>query len=181
MATAPNPEQTEGQGLKLEHRLDPELLVSSADMSVESALADRYSLWLRLLCEDFGYHEEAPVRPPRSRNELAFRAVRPRFAPVESVSVEIRETWRFGRDLELGIDLHGCFLVAASWHAQVVVAQGDEGGERLDVDRTKSRDLWIHRHPLGHPNHVRQQAAQLKHPDAWVQHLEELIAAHYGY
>jgi hypothetical protein len=29
-------------------------------MSVESALADRYSLWWRLLCEDFGYREEAP-------------------------------------------------------------------------------------------------------------------------
>jgi hypothetical protein len=152
-----------------------------AEMSVESALADRYSLWRQLLCEDFGYQEQAPGRLPRSRNEFVLRAVRPGFLPVEPVTVEIRETWRIGTDSWLGIDLHGCFLLAASWHAQVVAGQGDEGSERLDVDRTKSQELWVHRHPLGEPNQIREPAAPLKHPDAWVQHVEELIAEHYGY
>lgn len=150
-------------------------------MSVKSALADRYSLWLRLLCEDFGYQEQALGRSPRSGNEFVLRAVRPGFGPVHPVTVEIHETWRTGSDSEFGIDLHGCFLLAASWHAQVVAGRGDEGSERLDVDRTKGSGLRVHRHPLGEPNHVREPAAPLKHPDAWVQHLEELIAERYGY
>lgn len=150
-------------------------------MSVESALADRYSLWLQLLCEDFGYEAEASARPPRSRDELVIRAVRPGLYPAEPVSVEVRETWQMGPDFELGIELHGCFLRAASWHAQIVADQGDEGSERLDVDRNKSSDLWVHRHPLGQPNDVRDPAAPLKHPDAWVKHLEDLVAEHYGY
>jgi hypothetical protein len=41
--------------------------------------------------------------------------------------------------------------------------------------------LIVHRHPLGEPNHVRLPAAPLRHPNAWVQQLEELLAAHYGY
>jgi hypothetical protein len=150
-------------------------------MSVESALADRYSLWWRLLCEDFGYWEEAPGRSPRSRNEFVLRTMRPGFDPVQPVVVEVRETWQMGPDLELGIELHGCFLLTASWHAQIVANQGDGGSERLDVDRTKSTDLWVHRHLLGEPNEVRQRAAPLKHPNAWVQHIERLIAEHYGY
>jgi len=151
-----------------------------AEMSVESALADRYSLWWHLLCEDFGYQEQAPGRSPRSRNEFVLRAVRPDFASVQPVTVEIRETWRNGTDFELGIDLHGCFLLAASWHAQIVAGQGDEGSERLDVDRTKSPDLRVHRHPLGEPNRIREPAAPLKHPDAWVQYVEQLVAKRYG-
>ncbi|MGC9222021.1 MAG: hypothetical protein ACP5H2_11855 [Solirubrobacteraceae bacterium] len=149
-------------------------------MSIESVLADRYRLWFRLLCEDFGYEEQPPRQGPRSRNELVLRAVRPGFAPVEPVSVEIREAWQLGRDPELGTDAQGCFLVSASWHAQIVGRQGDEGGERLDVDRTHRRELWIRRHPLGEPNDVRLPASRLKHPNAWLQHLEEVIAEHYG-
>ena len=51
-------------------------------MTVASALADRYAMWHALLCEDYGYEETQPVRPPSSAYELALRAVRPAWAPV---------------------------------------------------------------------------------------------------
>jgi hypothetical protein len=150
-------------------------------MSVESALANRYALWHRVLCDDFGYEEVAPVRPPRSENELVIRAVRPPFEPVEAVAIDVRETWLPGDDPDLGLALHGCFLTISSWHAQVNIETGTAGAERLDVDRNKSPGVRIHRHPLGESNDVREPAAPLKHPDAWVQHLEEVIAQYYGY
>lgn len=151
-------------------------------MTIRSVLAERYALWFQLLCEDYGYEEASPARPTRSANELAFRAVRPPFDPVEAVTVDIREVWVPGNDpTALGLQLHGCFLFASSWHAQVVPGAGDRGAERLDVDRSKEHRLWVHRHPLGASNGVRVPAAPLRHPASWVEHLEDAIAAQYGY
>jgi hypothetical protein len=150
-------------------------------MTVASALADRYAMWHALLCEDYGYEETEPVRPPSSAYELALRAVRPAWPPVQAVVFDVRETWLPGADPELGLTLHGCFLATSAWHAQVLAGAGAEGAERLDVDRSKPPELWVHRHPLGQPNDIRVPAAPLKHPDAWVLHIEELVATHYGY
>lgn len=95
--------------------------------------------------------------------------------------MDIRETWLPGDDRDLGITLHDCFLFSASWHAQVARDAGAVGAERLDVERSKSAALVVHRHPLGEPNDVRQPAAPLRHPQAWVTALEEVIADYYGY
>ena len=117
-----------------------------------------------------------------SSNELVIVAVRPEYAEVRPVLFEVREAWAAGRDLhDLGLEDHGCFLVASSWHAQIGSASGDLGAERLDVDRRKDRSHIVHRHPLGQPNQVRVPAASLRHPEAWVAHVEELIADYYGY
>ncbi len=150
-------------------------------MTVASALADRYVIWHALLCEDYGYKETQPVRPPSSAYELALRAVRPAWPPVQAVVFDVRETWLPGADPELGLTLYGCLLDTSGWHAQIVAGAGAKGAERLDVDRSKPRELWVHRHPFGQPNDVRLPAAPLKHPDAWVLRVEELIAAYYGY
>ncbi len=150
-------------------------------MSLESALTDRYALWHQVLCDLFGYEAATPTRPPRTRNELAFRAVRPARGRIQPVGVDIRETWLPGADPDLGITLHDCFLFSASWHAQVAPDAGPTGAERLDVERDKPAELVVHRHPLGEPNDVRQPAAPLRHPQAWVTAVEEAIAAYYGY
>jgi hypothetical protein len=56
-------------------------------MTVASALAERYAMWHALLCEDYGYEETQPVRPPNSAYEFALRAVRPAWPPVQAVWV----------------------------------------------------------------------------------------------
>jgi hypothetical protein len=157
------------------------ICIINVDMSVDSVLTERYALWRQILCDDFGYEETSPGRLPGSIFELALRAVRPAFPPVQPVVVEIHETWLAGDDPELGLVMYGCFLAVASWHAQVVPSAGDIGAERLDVDRRKPVKLRVHIHPLGSQNDVRLPAAPLRHPEAWVQRIEETIAAHYGY
>jgi hypothetical protein len=89
-------------------------------MTVTSALANRYAMWHAVLCEDYGYEETQPVRPPGSAYELALRAVRPAWPPVQAVVFDVRETWLPGADPELGLTLHGCFLAISGWHAQVL-------------------------------------------------------------
>lgn len=151
-------------------------------MSVVSALSDRIVMWRTLLCDDFGYSEAAPSRPRWSANELVIVAARPEFPPIEPVRFEIRETWLPGADPDgLQLQSHGCHLAVSSWHAQILEASGDLGAERLDVDRRKPPEEMIHRHPFGASNQVREPAVPLKHPEAWVVHVEEIIATHYGY
>lgn len=151
-------------------------------MSIDSVLDSRYALWHDLLVNDFGYYEVAPPRPPMSDFELVIRAVRPQWGEVAPVTFDIRETWLVGTDRRLGIEHDDCMLVAASWNAQIVEDNGDGlGAERLDVDRGKPQPLWVHRHPLGEVNETREPAAALRHPAAWLEHIEAEIAKHYGY
>jgi hypothetical protein len=148
-------------------------------VSIESALTNRYALWHTLLVADFGYEENEPPRPPLSNTELAMRAVRRGFADAPAIAIDIWESWAPGTDPALGLDLDGCLLWGSSWHAQIEPMNGALGAERLDVDRRKAPELWVHRHPLGHPNGVRLPAAPLMHPDAWVQHVEQVILDRY--
>ena len=89
--------------------------------------------------------------------------------------IDVAELWAAGDDPDgLGTEEEGCYLRAASWHAQIE-APGDTGAERLDLDRTKPRALMIHRHPFGEPNAVRRPAAGLLVPARWLEHVEGLI------
>jgi hypothetical protein len=121
-----------------------------------------------LLIADFGYEEDVPAKAPLA-SELALRAVRPRFGAAPAIAIDIRESWLPGTDPALGLDLDGCWLLVSSWHAQIEPLNGERGAERLDVDRRKTPELWVHRHPLGQPKGIRVPAAPLMHPDAWVQ------------
>jgi hypothetical protein len=56
---------------------------------------------------------------------------------------------------------------------------GEEGAERLDVDRCKPSELIIHRHPFGSPNDERKPAGGLRAPEAWVQDVESISAERY--
>jgi hypothetical protein len=151
-------------------------------MSIASVLDDRYALWFGLLVNDFGYDEAPLSRPPRSSSELAIRAIRPRSGQVEAVVLDIREGWVLGSDSVLGIEDDDCMLEVSSWNAQVMADSGDgTGAERLDVDRRKPKSLWVHRHPFGEVNDRREPAAPLRHPAAWLEHVEIVIAEHYGY
>lgn len=151
-------------------------------MSVDSVLDGRYALWRELLCDDYGYEEDYHTRPPASRHELAFRAVRPGYSALPAIAVDIRELWMPGRDPHgLGLEDDDCFLSLAAWHAQLVAAAGAEGAERLDVDRRKQPPHITHRHPFGQANCKREPAAPLKHPAAWIAHVELLIAEAFGF
>jgi hypothetical protein len=87
-----------------------------------------------------------------------------------------------GRDPNgLGLELDDCHLFLSAWHAQLVADAGPHGAERLDVDRRKRPTLIVHRHPLGKPNSEREPAAPLKHPAAWIAHVELLIAEAFGF
>jgi len=141
-------------------------------MSVDSVLDDRYALWANEL-SDWGYEvEEHPW--PAPPNGFLIRARRPETYGDPAVLIDIAETWEEGQDPDgLRMTNRGCFLVAASWHAQFPL-NGDVGAERLDVDRTKPRDLLIHRHPLGETNEVRERA-QRQRPETWLGHVENLV------
>jgi excisionase family DNA binding protein len=77
----------------------------------------------------------------------------------------------------LGLEQHGCHLAGSSWHAQLL--PGEDGAERMDVDRFKPSELIIHRHPFGSRNDVRESAGDLPAPEAWVQDVETIAAEHY--
>ena len=68
----------------------------------------------------------------------------------------------------------GTHLEASSWHAQL--GPGEQGAERMDVDRRKPADLILHRHPFGSPNDEREPERDMDAPEAWITHVEGLSA-----
>ena len=59
-------------------------------------------------------------------------------------------------------------------HAPFDPAGGDVAAERLDLDRSKPRPLWLHRHPLGQPNEIKEPAEN-QSLFGWFHKLERLI------
>jgi hypothetical protein len=141
-------------------------------MSVDSVLDDRYAMWVDEL-DAWGYEIEEPPRPA-PLSGILIRGRRPESFGLPCVVIDIAETWQAGADPDgLRITNRGCFLLGASWHAQFPTS-GDAGAERLDVDRTKSRTLMVHRHPLGESNEVRE-SVRWQRPGAWLERIELLI------
>lgn len=131
-------------------------------MSITSALRNRSALWHGVL-DSFGYRFGDP-RPGAGPGELRVRAARPVAYGGPAAVIDVTEFWVAGGDPDdLTVNMEGCHVRAASWHAQIE-ATGDIGGERLDLDRTKPRALAVHRHPFGEPNDVRLPAAGLMVP-----------------
>ena len=99
---------------------------------------------------------------------------RPDLGGPEAI-IEVVEKWTEGPDPDgLGLEQHGCHLEASSWHAQL--GPGEQGAERMDVDRRKPADLILHRHPFGSPNDEREPERDMDAPEAWITHVEGLSA-----
>jgi hypothetical protein len=123
----------------------------------------------------YAYELEAPDRLDPTEGRLQLRAVRVAWHDVPSVTIDVHEIWRAGRDphrLMPTVDEH--HLLRASWHAQIE-GEGAENAERLDVERFKPVGLMRHRHPLGSPNGVRESTA-IATPEAWLPHVETVIS-----
>jgi hypothetical protein len=143
-------------------------------MTRESIIRERLATWTQQL-QFFGYEI---VGCERARGAFFLRGLRPTSYGVPSVTIDISEAWARGADPDRsGLVGHGCYLEAASWHAQI--AEGDQGAERSDVDRSKGPRLIVHRHPFGEPNDTRTPLAGLILPTEWIRDVET-IAARYA-
>jgi hypothetical protein len=148
-------------------------------VTLPSVVTDRYARWAETLTK-YGYLIEPHPRLETSPRAgiVALRGRRRPDLGAPEVVIDIAESWRAGADPDgLGLDQHGCHVAGSGWHAQL--ESGDEGAERLDVDRFKPRNLSIHRHPFGSPNEERIPAADLPAPEAWVNHVETISAEQY--
>ncbi|MCC6831900.1 MAG: hypothetical protein IT200_11195 [Thermoleophilia bacterium] len=142
-------------------------------MSVGSVLRDRAARWCAEITA-YGYVLQEPTRQAELPGELLVRAVRPQTYGGPPAVVDVREIWVSGPDPDgLGLDQDGCHLLVGQWHAQITA--GDVGAMRLDVDRGKPFTLAIHLHPYGQPNQVREPAAPLGSPEAWLERVETVI------
>lgn len=143
-------------------------------MTIDSVLRERVARWSDEL-DGYGYALAPPGRMATQLGELVVSARRPTTYAGPSAKLEVRELWLPGADPDgLGLEAHGCYLLVASWHAQIFET-GDIGAERLDVDRRKPAELVVHRHPLGEPNARREPAATLSAPEAWIERVEAII------
>lgn len=145
-------------------------------MTRRSIVTDRYARWVDRLWAH-GYTAEAHPHLPTSAaaGTVGLRARRLTSLGVPHVVIDVAEIWSEGDDPDgLGLEAHSCHLAGAAWHAQI--AEGEEGAERLDVDRDKPAPLKIHRHPLGRPGDDRQSEATLPAPEAWILRVEHLCA-----
>jgi hypothetical protein len=127
-------------------------------MTQASVVEHRGGLWVTEL-QDWGYEILTPTGADVVAGQLVVSGRRRRELGLPEVEVTVRQLWLPGRDPE-GFSplLEGCYLHSHSWHAQFDPAGGDVAAERLDLDRTKPRSLWLHRHPLGQPNEVKEPA-----------------------
>jgi len=147
-------------------------------MTVRSLLTHRIVRWSDVF-ELHGYLVEHPVSTAMRLGELSLRARRP--APYGDLSavLDVRELWAPGLDPDgLGLEAEGCYMHGGSWNAQIGGGR-PEDAERLDVDRSKQRDLMIHRHPHEQPNDVRERLRVLPAPERWVYEIEEIIFLRY--
>ena len=143
-------------------------------MTIASVLRERTTRWRDEL-DGYGYVPSDAARPASRLGELMVSAARPTTYGGPAARLDIRELWLPGRDPDgLGFEAQGCHLHVASWHAQIL-DRGTEGAERLDVDRRKPTDLFVHRHPFGEPNERRVPAAPLVAPERWIEEIELLI------
>lgn len=136
-------------------------------------LTNRIVRWCRAL-DLYGYIVETPVRINVQLEEVVLRARRPALYGDPTVLLDVRELWHPGKDHDdLSLDAEGHYIRGASYNAQI---EGDqpENAERLDVDRSKSRSLIVHRHPYGQPNSVREPTRFLS-PERWLQDIEEIV------
>jgi hypothetical protein len=146
-------------------------------MNVSVLLTNRVVRWCRVL-DLYGYEVNMPIQVHTRQRELVLRAHRPTLHGDPTVLVDVSELWSPGKDPHaLGLKDKGCYLQGASWNAQIG-GNRPEDAERLDVDRSKSRQLVVHRHPYGRPNAVRQPSP-FPSPERWLQDVEEIIFKHY--
>ena len=144
-------------------------------MTQTSVVEHRGGLWVAEL-QDWGYDIQRSRDNEVVEGELVVAARRWGELGLPGVEVTVRELWLPGRDPE-GFSsqlVEGCYLHSHSWHAQFDRAGGDVAAERLDLDRGKPRGLWLHRHPLGEANEVRQPVRNQSLFD-WLDGLERLI------
>lgn len=140
-------------------------------MTAASVLDHRHVLWVERLF-DHGYDSSVPPAYPFDpMTTIAIRARRLEAYGAPRVTIDVVEVWLPGDDPELGLESQGCFLLAASWHAQV--GSGAIGAERFEVDRFLHADQPMHRHPLGEPNEVRVDEPELLAPEQWIQRVEQ--------
>lgn len=147
-------------------------------MTLASTLTQRAAAWCELLSMH-GYELVGPVRieiDHGATGRLSLRARRPTIYGGPLTIVDVQEVWTKGPDphgLMPGFDGH--YTARASWHAQIGGRSATDA-ERLDFDPRKPPALALHRHPLGAPNHVRDQTT-INTPAAWLKHIEHLIIA----
>ncbi len=142
-------------------------------MTVRSLPTRRAALWVGVF-ELHGYLVEQRGRA-ELLGELSLRARRPAPHGEVSAVLDVHELWVPGPDPDgLRLEAEGCHLYGGSWNAQLGGGR-PEDAERLDVDRTKPRELLLHRHPFGFPNGVREPVPVLPAPDRWVLEIEELV------
>ncbi len=136
-------------------------------------LGRRTAHWHTVL-QLYAFEIAAPDQLEPADGRLRLRAIRLPSHGNPHSTIDVREIWRSGRDRQRLMPTNeGHHLLRASWHAQIGGA-GAERAERLDVERFKPADLMRHRHPLGSPNHVREQTA-IATPEAWLLHVETVI------
>jgi hypothetical protein len=136
-------------------------------------LTNRIVRWCRAL-DLHGYVVETPVRINARLEEVVLRSRRPAPYGDPTVLFDVRELWHPGKDPdELSLEAEGHYMQGASWNAQID-GNRPKNAERLDVDRSKSRSLIVHRHPYGQPNHVREPSRLLS-PERWLQDIEEIV------
>jgi hypothetical protein len=150
-----------------------------AAMTLASVTAERLAEWTETLLA-FGWDPDLRFAD-RGGGQIRIRALRPgREDPA--VTLDVREHWAVGPDPDgLGLEAHGCHLLAAAWHAQLEGAPPAVHAHRLDVARGKARPLMIHLHPHGSPNDVRVTRARLGSPGQWIVELEGLVHDLRGY
>lgn len=143
-------------------------------MTQASVVEHRGALWVAEL-QDWGYEIQGPTAGGAVEGDLAAAARRSKEFGLPHVEITIREVWLPGPD-PAGVSpvVEGCHLHAHSWHAQFDPAGGEMAAERLDLDRSKPRHLWLHRHPLGQPNEVKEPVGN-RSLFEWLHEVERLI------
>jgi hypothetical protein len=148
-------------------------------VTLASVVSDRYARWVTTL-DRYGYiiEQHPRIRTSARLGTIGLRGRRRTDLGAPAVVIDIAERWDEGPDSDgLGLEQHGCHLVASGWHAQL--EPGGQGAERLDVDRLKRRELTIHRHPFGSSNDERTPRHDLPAPEGWIRDIETLSADRY--
>lgn len=142
-------------------------------MTQSSVVQHRGGLWVTEL-QDWGYEIGTPHHADVVDGQLVLAARRRAEFGLPEVEISIRELWLPGPDPDrFSPVLEGCYLHSHSWHAQFDPARGDVAA-RLDLDRSKPRSVWLHRHPLGEPNELKEPVDNESLFD-WLHHIEWLI------
>lgn len=132
----------------------------------------RFALWQNEL-HQWGFELLTPSLVPRRPGEFISEGRYPLAAGTPGLQITIKELWGDGRDSEqlAGADEEGAYLIGASWHAQFTTGEGmnsEQEAMRLDLDRRKPRDLWVHEHPFGAGNDQRDSRPAVPSPGQWL-------------